>query len=317
MEIETCIGRLSQDQIENLNIKAVHDGSLRDKDGNTPGGEYVTGVLTGDAGLTQLSECCRALTEKCHVNNQCGVHIHAGNLKWNKEDVVYAYILGELIEDEIFDMLPKSRRSNTYCRRLTQLTLKSLPELKRTTRTEYNITIDRLYDLIFREVTYVKGRSDLNHIVGEFGTEEVFTANENLNRTVQHPAGAKCGYEKSAQRYCWLNFITLLYNTKGGNNSQTLEIRSHSATMNFKKVKNWIKIFFAFCRYVETNKSKIRKGKVTLADLIKKSYPKTGENLIKYIEERKKLFNYNDESVDYVEIESPKKQSIKEVAITN
>lgn len=317
VELETCIGRLDQDQIDNLNIKAVHDGSLRDKNGNTPGGEYVTGVLTGDAGLTQLSEICRALTQRCKVNSLCGVHVHCGNLDWNKENIVYAYLLGELLEDEIYITLPKSRRSNSYCRRLTQLTLKYLPELKRCTRTEYSIIIDRLYDIIFKEITYVKGRSDIQHSLGEIGTEEVFTANENLNRTVQHPAGAKCGYEKSAQRYCWLNFITLLYNTKGGSNSQTLEIRSHSSTMNFKKVKNWIKIFFAFCRYVETNKSKIRKGKVTLADIVKKAYPKTGDNLIKYIEERKKLFNYNDESVDYVEVEEPKKQTIKEVAITN
>ncbi len=73
IEIETCIGRLNKsDFIDKLNVKAVHDGSLRDADGATPGGEYVTGVLIGDSGLYQLHELCRILSMRCKVNAQCG-----------------------------------------------------------------------------------------------------------------------------------------------------------------------------------------------------------------------------------------------------
>jgi len=311
VEIETCIGRLDDDQIKFLNVKAVHDGSLRDKNGNTPGGEYVTGVLTGDAGLTQLSDLCRALSSKCRVNAQCGVHVHAGSLNWNREDIVYSYILAEMLEDELFMMLPKSRRSNTYCRRLTELTLDKVPLLKTAVRSEYNILIDTIYNDILKEVTQVKNKGKIYSGVEE-GVEEPIIASGIYNREKQHPNGAKCGYDKSAQRYCWLNYVTLMYNTKGGKNSNTLEIRSHSATMNFKKIKNWIKIFFAFCKYVETSKSKIRKGNVTLAHVIKKAYPKTGDKLLKYIEERKQVFNSHDESVDYVEI-SEERKTIKEI----
>lgn len=82
--------------------------------------------------------------------------------------------------------------------------------------------------------------------------------------------------------------------------------------MNFNKIKNWIKIFFAICRFVENNKTQIKVGKVTLEQVIMEAYPLTGQNLVQYIEERKQLFKSHDESVDYVEI-SPKKRTMKEI----
>lgn len=82
--------------------------------------------------------------------------------------------------------------------------------------------------------------------------------------------------------------------------------------MNFEKIKNWIKVFFAICKYVENNKTQIKLGKATLEQVIKEAYPQTGAKLIQYIEERKQLFKSHDESIDYVEI-SPKKRTIKEI----
>lgn len=314
IEIETCIGRLEKEDYKNLNVKAVHDGSLRDAAGNTPGGEFVTGILTGDSGLHQLSELCRILSLKCKLNEKCGVHVHCGNLDWNKEDICFSYILAEQLEDELFSMLPKSRRANSYCRRLTQLTLHYLPELRETrSKSQYDILIDRIYNDVFKEVTYVKGKGKkgLSLSINPESSDSLDSGRD-MNRSSQHPDGAKCGYDKNAQRYCWLNFVTLLYNTKGLGGSNTLELRSHSATMNFEKIKNWIKVFFAICKFVENNKTQIKAGKVTLEQVIKEAYPQTGAKLIQYIEERKQLFKSHDESVDYVEI-SPKKRTIKEI----
>lgn len=322
IEIETCIGRPPEKEITELNLKAVHDGSLRDENNETPGGEYVTGVLKGDSGLVQLHEICRVLSSSCAINNKCGVHVHVGSLDWNKENIVYSYILAEILEDEIFAILPKSRRNNSYCRNLTPLTLKSLDKLIATKgREQYSLMIDDLYDTIYKEVTFIKGDRRLeggatfNDEDGDRDTVRLQTtvSNRTTNRDRQHPLGAKCGYNKDAQRYCWLNYVTLLYNTKGGKNSKTLEFRPHSATMNFNKIRNWTKICFAFCRFVEDYKSLINTGKVSLEDVIAKVYPKTGESLIKYIKERKQVFTTQSESIDYVEEVIPKKKSIKEV----
>lgn len=301
IEIETCLGRIEDSEVKNINVKAVHDGSLRDEDGNTPGGEYVSGVLVGDAGMAQVYELCRLLSNKCKINHQCGNHVHVGGLEWSKEDIVYSYILAEKIEAEMYTMLPKSRRSNTYCRALTPVALKRAPELCNTTnKSQYNIIIEDIFNDIFVEVTHVKDKGEI-------------ISNQSYNKDRQHPLGAKCGYDKATQRYCWLNYVTLLYNTKGANNSNTLEVRSHSGTTNYNKMKNWIKIWLGFCRYVETNKSSILNETITLAKMVKSVYPKTGDDLVKYIEERKEVFKTHSESIDYA-MEETSKKTLKEVA---
>jgi hypothetical protein len=318
VEIETCLGRLPDDAIPKLNLKAVHDGSLRDADGNTPGGEYVTGVLKGDAGLHQLYESCRVIQNNCEINKQCGVHIHCGSLNWSKEDIVYAYILGEVIQEELFSILPISRRNNSYCRKLTPIiTTTELETLSNAaSKGQYNIIIDQIYDVIYKEVTYIKGkdkpfRSNNQELAD--GIVDSFVTNQKINKKNNHPLGTKCGYDKGAQRYTWLNFVTLLYLTKGKAGTLTLEFRNHGATMNFNKIKNWIKICFAFCKFVETNKSKINTGVVSLEDIISNAYPKSGEGLMKYITERKEVFKTKDESIDYLEDTKPEQKSIKEV----
>lgn len=307
VELETSSGRLESDDVVDLNIKAVHDGSLRDADGNTPGGEYVTGILYGDAGFHQLSEICRVLASKCSLNNKCGVHVHIGNIKWNKEDVVYSYLLAEQIEKDLFSILPKSRRNNSYCRSLTPLLLEKRDYLSNPgNNLEYAMRIDELYNIIHAEVS---------------GTKDPEGPNASVNKNKQHPKGPKCGYDKNAQRYCWLNYVTLMFDTKGIPNSHTLEFRPMSATLNYIKVRNWIKICVAFVYFVENFKSIIKAGKyvhnnkeyvLDLELMVAKTYPKTGAKLIDYIRERRETFKVHNESVDYKDIESNKK-SIKEV----
>lgn len=303
VELETVSGRFEDNEVRHLNVKAVHDGSLRESDGSSPvGGEYVTGVLTGDAGISQLHEICRVLQTKCTVDKRTGVHVHIGNLNWTKEEVVYSYILAELIEDELFSTLPKSRRSNIYCRPINKIVAGLAKELSLVKGVqEYNIKIDEIYDCIFKIVS---------------GLSSSEKASKNINKKQNHPKGSKCGYDKDSQRYCWLNYVTLLFNTKGIDNSWTLEFRPMSGTLNFTKIKNWLKICVAFCSFVENNKSLIKNGynvPVTLDTIINSVYKKTGTKLINYINERKQLFMSADESVDYAVDSKISKKSMKEV----
>lgn len=303
IELETIIGRFEDSEVEHLNVKAVHDGSLRDEDGNSPlGGEYVTGVLVGDAGLAQLYELCRVLNTKCKVDKRCGNHVHIGNLNWNTEDVVYSYVLAELLENEIFSTLPKSRRNNSYCRPIDKLLINDFKELVSIkSKAEYDIKLDEMYEKIYQVAV---GRNYSKNLHKKF------------NKNTNHPQGPKCGYDKSSQRYCWLNYVTLLFNTKEVNNSHTLEFRPMSGTLNYIKIKNWLKLCMAFCYFVENNKSDIKNAfnkPVDLNMIIKAAYPKTGSRLMHYISERKQLFKTADESVDYPTVKEMSKKSIKEV----
>lgn len=305
IELETIGGAISEEEAKGLNFKTVHDGSLRGANGEDPlGAEYVTGVLIGDSGLTQLAEICRVVGKNCSIDKRCGVHVHIGSLNWNKEEVVFAYLLGELIEKDLFSVLPESRRKNSYCKPLTKiLSGKILNDFRRTSNAmSYKLLIDEAYDLIYKEVAFS----------GKEQNKNMITCME-INKKRNHPKGSKCGYDKNSQRYCWLNFVTLLFDTKGITDSHTIEIRNHGATMNFKKVRNWLKISFAFCRFVEEFKSDILNKNLSLEYIVDRVFPKTGKNLSTYISERKEIFKVHGETIDYLETEVVSKQSIKEV----
>lgn len=302
-EIETVMGRIPKEEYKDLNINAEHDGSLRDagqSSGKASGGEYVTGVLYGDAGFAHLYKICQVLQKNCVIDSRAGVHVHIGSLNWSKEDIVYSYILAQLIEREMYSMLPASRMRNEYCRKIKKLfsidDILSLKQISSSSSLTYESVIDVYYNRIFMEVSG--------------GTPPGKGCNTNTN----HPRGSKCGWNKKSQRYCWLNYVTLLFDTKGNPNSKTLEIRSHSATMKYSKIKNWAKIWVAFTEFVNKYKSDILNGfvvinnskhNINLEVICKLIYPKTGEKLVKYIKERKKLFKTEDESVDFVSEEEP------------
>lgn len=101
--------------------KAVTDGSLGDYN---RGIEFVSPVLRGQAGLDQLAEVCRALTDfGCTVSKKCGYHVHVGMQgadlpEWKK--LVRLYSMFEAVIDSV---MPPSRRgsNNSYCRSLAHL----------------------------------------------------------------------------------------------------------------------------------------------------------------------------------------------------
>lgn len=302
-EIETVKGRIPKEEYIDLNINAEHDGSLRDagqSSGRAAGGEYVTGVLYGDAGFAHLYKICKVLQKNCVIDGRAGVHVHIGSLDWTKEDIVYSYILAQAVEKEMYSMLPASRMKNEYCRKITKLFSKDdinlLLYAKNTSSLTYESMIDKYYNKVFMEAS---GGVPMNR-----------ACNTNTN----HPRGSKCGWNKKSQRYCWLNYVTLLFNTKDNPNAKTLEIRSHSATMKYTKIKNWAKIWVAFTEFVNKYKDEILENRIiiegksftpTLETICRVIYPKTGSKLIKYIQDRKLLFKTEDETIDFSTEDEP------------
>jgi len=113
VELETSRGNNSEMEREvyenNLNTLACYDGSIN-------GREYVTGVLKGNQGLEELEAICNSLNNTEHeVDRRCGVHVHIGGANFNRAFGAMALRLACQIQDDIFEMLPESRRSNSYC----------------------------------------------------------------------------------------------------------------------------------------------------------------------------------------------------------
>lgn len=299
VEFETMSGRVNEKEAEDLNLLCEFDGSLREfpdqKKEDVLGSEYVTGVLIGDSGMYQIQKITNILSKKCTIGPKAGLHVHIGSIKFTKENIVYLYMLGLILENEIFDMLPKSRKLNSYCKPLKKLKFDKLFN-KSISPLDYKILISSFYNDIFKYVS--------------FGS----LPSKKSNKSTNHPLGSKCGYNKETQRYCWLNFVTAMFNTKNNPNAMTLEFRNHSSTLSYVKIKNWIKICVAFVNFAENHKSSIKQGywinkqgeknDICLNTIINAAYPKTGKLIIDYIDKRKSKFFFDSnvtENEEYFE----------------
>ena len=103
------------------------DGDIRDKiiewggeivpDGSVDGIEVVTAPANGDLFLKQIKEVCEALrNDNADVDRKCGLHVHIGAKDFHWYDLRKLIILYASVEDMLFQMVPKSRRDNNYCR---------------------------------------------------------------------------------------------------------------------------------------------------------------------------------------------------------
>lgn len=186
------------------------------------------------------------------------------------------------VEKDIFKFLPPSRRKNTYCREINHLDMNLNLQM---TQEEYEIEISRIYNSIFSEVA-----------AGPLG--------KSYNKSKNHRRGARCGYDHKTPRYWWLNFVPAITNTReespdqnGEINSYTLEFRSHSSTLRYSKVKNWVKFVIGFVNYVDNFKTDIlTKSFITMEDIVKAEYPKTKNSLLTYIAHRKRIFSAGTET---------------------
>lgn len=302
VEIETIVGILPAYLDKDLNYEAVHDGSLKGPNGEEPlGAEYVTGVLTGDTGFLQLKRLCNELTRRCKVDKRCGVHVHMGGMNFNKANIVYLYKLLLILEKDIFNMLPPSRRNNEYCRTLKPINL-NFVETDFNSTTEYDMLIENYHNKIMEFLSYTG-------------------LNPRVSKKFDHPLGHKCGYKHESARYCWANFIPAVFNTRK-NGIYTFEFRPYSGTTSYEKIKYWILICMGIMWFVENHAKEIALNKdITLKYIIDKAYPKQGIKIINYIEKRMSKFksdNPNNDSalqeqLDYEESVTDPSLSIKSI----
>lgn len=283
IEIETATASTNNmiTEAKTLNLKDMPDGSIS-------GREYVTGILKGDYGVLQLKKICTMLQRKAiKIDNKCGIHVHVGNVKLNKIQILALMILGKMVETEVFKMLPESRRKNGYCKAI---------------------------DISYFEKAIKDG--DYTEAYRLFGSR---IGNGNISSKYKKGSYHVNG-RYASERYTWLNLLTYLFTRKehGATTSSsasnindidytdaTIEFRPHSATTSYKKIKEWIKICFAIVNYAENNAYKVieifKKGQtISLLDVIDYTYiNKQGENLKKYIEERQKYINLYTEKHEY------------------
>jgi hypothetical protein len=257
---------------KNLNVSCVRDGSVNNGAG---GAEIVTGVLTGDAGFMNLQKVCIELSKRSTVDKSCGLHAHIGGIDFTNQFIVNSYILFTKLQQEIFSLTPKSRRGNMYCRALKKFDLSVAMD-----NNKDNIKLSSDYNTIFAYVSHNPGTD---------------FPNKKYNKSTNHPLGSKCSYNRETPRYCWINYVPAIYDTRGaGCNSKTIEIRNAPGTTNFIKSRNWILMFMALCEFADKH-YKLIDDKLTLEVVLRTVYPKKGKSLVEYFNKRKQLFSESSE----------------------
>jgi len=278
VEIEMADCTFTPTMMQDYNIMVEKDGSITNSRDEKYGPEIITGVLKGDHGFAHLQALCNELANKGEVNHTCGIHTHIGSADFNSTNIVLLFKLLKHLEEDIFNMLPKSRRENKYCRRLPNLDFNfdgcnTIMDMK--------IRVDNYYTELFTKAADSP-------------------PSDKLNKTKNHPKGAKVNYDQTNIRYCWANFIPALFNTRLTNPpSNTIEFRCFNASTNFIKIKNWLKICMALVSFAENCHSDIMsntvtlKGEVlplTLKNIMNKVYPKSYRIINEFIDIRTELF---------------------------
>lgn len=285
VEIETYDGFIPKHIRSRLAMSSCYDGSIRDSNNTkSTGGEYVTEVLRYDIGFKHLNDILFEIARRCKINKTCSIHVHLGNMNFNQEFIVLAYKLGMIIQNEIFEMMPASRKKNEYCQFIDGKAFtyekNSSPVFKDVKKVKH----------LEREEIMTRAYKGIVHQIS-LGHDPSIKINKKLN----HPAGRFCGYNRATPRYWWLNFVPTLF-TIEKDRTHTLEFRSHCATMNFEKTKAWILICMGIVSFVENYKeavynAKLETGSITLSEIMLKTYPRKGVYLNHYISERKRKFN--------------------------
>lgn len=308
----------------NLNLKCERDGSLRDPDGAEYGGEYISGVLTGDTGMKQVYDILAVLSKRCLIDKRCGLHVHVGGFINNQSFLVTAYYLANKIQDELMQVVSPSRRNNDTCGLLIDETEAISNFIE---QYGYHYGIKEAYSYLFNKLA---NQRELD---------------AKVNKDKEHPGGRYTerytGIEgrppindiKKLYRYKIINFIPTAFNMRKAkpkdgklNNGipYTVEFRNHQGTLNYKKTKCWVLLCMAFVHYVENYSQEIlNKKHISLNDIISAAYSKNFANiegsLKRYFEKRKAYFIEcdNAETVEYGEkSEYTENTSIKKLITT-
>ncbi len=264
VELEIARGFIPYWKRNRFNISAMRDGSLN---GGQGGLEIVTGVLRGDTGLYHLQELCKEISPRTMVDNYCSIHTHIGGLEFSNKFLVNIYLLCQIIEKDMLSIVPPSRRNNQYCKNLKKFDFSPALNID-------DLKLKEDYFKLFEWISY----------------EKIQNPTFNYNKTKQHPMGPKCGYNHDTPRYCWLNLVPAIFNTRGDMRWKTLEFRLMEGSTNFEKINNWILLCMAIVKFADKYPENIE-NTTKINDILMKIYPKKGCQLIEYFDERRRIFS--------------------------
>jgi hypothetical protein len=281
VEIETSSGIIPAYVLKTLNVESMRDGSI-------DSGEYVTGVLKGDAGLVQLNKLMYEISKRCSVNRKCGIHVHIGSADFDIAFIVAAYKLGLAIQNDLKLFLAPSRFNNKYCKNLKNLEFTNTPTLIN----DFN-----------KIVEYLAHGKNVRFI----------TPADKYPIEQRWPHGVGWGVEP---RYVWLNLIPTVFVREDRNHTpnseivkdkkltHTIEFRNHHITRDFNSVYTWVLFCMSFVRFIEENKNEIATtdiGKYSISDIL---------NSISNVSLRRKIINDFEERKDKFKI----KELLKKVS---
>lgn len=259
VELETAQGLVPNEVAEDLKFRIVGDRSIG-------AGEYVTGVLQGDAGMELLKRQCEAIAKYCFVDDKTGLHVHIrGAEEFTRQFARFAIQLGCQIEPELYATCPESRKP----------TLKHCHSIMR-----------------WKDINDDNWREYLGAFV--FSQHE-----ENWNKpwSFEPYSYGKNGYTKATKlgdfcggRYKWLNLVHILSKSS----IKTCELRLFPGTTSFQKVYNYVLLSMAFVWFVENKQGRIIKGDVTLNEVIMTAFekhPEIWQNMVAFYAERTAKFN--------------------------
>ena len=110
IEVESRGGTILEKDLGFLGLVPLKDGSLRLNNGEEPY-EYTTVPFYGAKGLATLKHICKELNERCVFDENCSLHIHLGNVKYDELTIIAYYILIQTIQEELYSIFPQYKRS--------------------------------------------------------------------------------------------------------------------------------------------------------------------------------------------------------------
>jgi hypothetical protein len=314
VEIETSGGCVPIDEIvsKHINVKSVRDGSIS-------GGEYVTGVLKGDQGFVNLKKLTSILTRNCSINTECGIHVHLGNFSFSKENIIFAYILCTMLEPELMDMMPNSRRDNRYCTALRRdlFNIQDIVNIcKPTTESkEHKELTDTVYSKLYnyllsnnigitgyssrgvgRQVRELVGLDNngipqYGNVVSRVLSDHNDSSGRSSIRKRQHPGG-HYGLGHNTARYNWLNIIPCNFRQKNKAQKQlfTMEETKPLQLLNTDKV-----IVKEYCDLIDKANKKAM-SKVTVDKRLASSFEINRSNMYP----PRTPYLYNERNINYL-----------------
>lgn len=230
-------------------------GSAVESDGSVGGinKEVQTRPLQGDAGMQHLKMVTDILnTGGAEVDKSCGLHIHLDATDMSKEDVAKAMLLYYETQHHIFSTLPNTRRDNHFCYPITPQDINKV----------FNSGLE----------TYLYGENtDPMTLDKEIAKKEADIAKQ---KSEKH----------NTTRYCFFNAHAFFY-------CNTLEIRCHSGSTDFRKLSNWALINMALLKYARQHSAEeIMDRKWSRSEFLEIMSPDTQ----KYIKERWAQFRMMD-----------------------